>query len=90
MEKYGELLETGGGKERMTRYFTVGFCPQHSLQLSSLRIPQTRRQARGPLVVAVADGLGLLLPAAANCALRPVSNCNSVSTTVECLTLSQG
>jgi len=55
----------------MTRYFTVGFGPQYSLRLSSLRILSTGRQARGPLVVAVADGLALLLPAAASCALRP-------------------
>ena len=27
LELYGRLLETGGGKERMTAYFTVGFCP---------------------------------------------------------------
>jgi hypothetical protein len=27
LELYGKLLETGGGKERMTAYFSVSPCP---------------------------------------------------------------
>lgn len=47
VEKYGELLTTGGGKERMTRYFLVG-APPTCLALSKLGI------AIAPLTAAVA------------------------------------
>ena len=35
LELYGKLLETGGGKERMTAYFSVCLSPSHGTVLAS-------------------------------------------------------